>query len=138
MGTGRHLYREASIQEHRTAMLEKTAEFERLSNVAYLEYQAELAKFPPEQRLFTARCGACHAVDTVRVGPPLREIATIYRDRPEGIVAWALAPGKKRAGFPQMPSMKHVGEKDLLTIAEYMLATGTSVPLPVPSATATK
>jgi cytochrome c len=138
MGTGRHLYREASIQEHRTAMLEKTAEFERLSNVAYLEYQAELAKFPPEQRLFTARCGACHAVDTVRVGPPLREIATIYLDRPEGIVAWALAPGKKRTGFPQMPSMKHVGEKDLQTIAEYMLATGASVPLPVPSATVPK
>jgi cytochrome c len=136
MVTARHLYREESLREHRTAMLQKTSEFEQLSAVAYRDYQTELAKFPPEQRLFTARCGACHAVDTVRVGPPLREIATIYKDRPEGIVAWALAPGKKRANFPQMPSMKHVGEKDLLTIAKYMLSTGSTIPLPAVTGTA--
>lgn len=133
MVVGRHLYREESIREHRMAMLEKTVAFDKLSAIAYQEYQVELAKFPPEQRLFTTRCGACHAVDSVRVGPPLREIATIYRDKPEGIVTWALAPGKKRANFPQMPSMRHVGEKDLLVIARYMLQAGTPPAVSPPS-----
>lgn len=134
MVLGRHLYREESIREHRLAMVTKTMAFEAASTVAYHAYQEELAKFPPDQRLFAFRCGACHAVDTVRVGPPLREIATIYRDRPEGIVQWALAPGKKRPTFPQMPSMRHVGEKDLLTIARYVLRAGGNAVPPAPNA----
>jgi cytochrome c len=124
MATGRHFYREAALAGHRVMMADQTLKFKALSGKAYAEYQAELAKYPPEQRLFTLRCGACHAIEVVRVGPPLREIAKIYAGRPDGIVAWAKAPGKKRAGFPQMPSMSHVTEADLKTIASYMLKAG--------------
>ncbi|MBL9094568.1 MAG: cytochrome ubiquinol oxidase subunit I [Planctomycetaceae bacterium] len=132
MALGRHLYREESIASHRTRMQERTAKFEVLSQAAFDDYQRELAKFPPEQRLFNFRCGACHAIDTVRVGPSLREIAGIYKDKPEGIVAWAMSPGKKRPSFPQMPKMSHVGERDLTTIAQYMISAG-SVTAPAAS-----
>lgn len=134
MATGRHFYRENALRDHRHAIASKTREFLMASQAAYREQQAELAKFPPEQRLFQSRCGACHAIDVVRVGPPLSEIARIYQNRPEGIVAWAMAPGKKRANFLQMPSMKHVGEQDLAVIAQFMLRAGaahtTSPPAP--------
>jgi cytochrome c len=78
------------------------------------------------QSLFRGTCGACHAVDHRLVGPPLKEIAQLYAGKPEGIVAWARAPGKKRAGFPQMPPFGSMGDARLRQIAEYMLEAGSS------------
>jgi cytochrome c len=54
----------------------------------------------------------------------LTEIASLYAGNANGIVTWALAPGKKRPDFPQMPSMAALGEAKLRAIAEYMLETG--------------
>jgi cytochrome c len=72
--------------------------------------------------LFQA-CAACHAVNSRLIGPPLTEIARIYDGNPKGIVEWAKAPGKKRAGYPQMPPMS-LPDEDLRLIAEYMIHAG--------------
>jgi cytochrome c len=69
-------------------------------------------------------CAACHGVHEKVVGPPLTEIATIDAGNAHGIVTWALAPGKKRQDFPQMPSMASLGEAKLESIARYMLEAG--------------
>ena len=76
------------------------------------------------QALFSSNCSGCHAVDKKLVGPPLTEIAQLYDAKPEGIVAWARAPGKKRPGSPQMPPFAIVGDAKLRKIADYMLEQG--------------
>jgi cytochrome c len=75
---------------------------------------------------FTQYCSACHAVDIRLIGPPITEIAAIYKGKPEGIVTWSMAPGKKRAGFIPMPSFSQVDPKELLAIARYMLEIGST------------
>ena len=72
------------------------------------------------ERVFM-NCAACHAADKVLVGPSLREIAAVYKDNPDGIVTWAMNPGKKRTNMTQMPSFKHLGGEQLKMVAEYML-----------------
>jgi cytochrome c len=123
MGSGRHAYREAALASHKTAVRDHTAAYQaalekwNAANPDVPEAEAET----PEQ-LF-ATCAACHAPDTRLVGPPLREIATIYRDNPAGIVTGARAPGKKRPDYPSMPSFAHLGDDKLKQIADYILAT---------------
>lgn len=124
MGSGRHVYREAALAGHQAEIRERT-----------VRYQAALAEFnqrqasapaPVEQsaeQLFM-NCAACHAPNVKLVGPSLAEIAQIYANNPEGIVAWAKAPGKKRPELPQMPAMGHLGESSLRKIAELMLEKG--------------
>jgi cytochrome c len=46
------------------------------------------------------------------------------RRNPEGIVAWAKAPGKKRPELPQMPPFAHLGEANLRKLADMMLEMG--------------
>lgn len=78
----------------------------------------------PGKRIFEETCAACHGVDRKIVGPPLTEIAAIYRGNPEGIVTWATAPGKKRADAPPMPSFASMGHDRLKAVASYMLELG--------------
>ena len=66
---------------------------------------------------------ACHARDERLIGPPLTEIANIYAGNPDGIVTWAMAPGKKRDGFPQMPPFEVLGKEKLRHVADYILQT---------------
>jgi cytochrome c len=51
----------------------------------------------------------------------LNEIVKIYEGNAAGIVAWAKAPGKKRADYPQMPPMS-LPDEDLKAIADYILS----------------
>jgi cytochrome c len=122
MGSGRHAYREASLATHQQQVRERTANYQN-ALTAWNEANppSEEAEETPEQ-LF-ATCAACHAPDSKLVGPPLREIATIYAGNPDGIVTWAMAPGKKRPDFPPMPPFSHLGPDKLRVIAEYILAT---------------
>ena len=125
MAMGRHAYRETALANHKQEMAAATALWESASlQAAYdVEHGLVRVKGPgkPGQSDFEANCMACHALDTQLVGPPLREIATIYNGKPEGIAAWAMAPGKKRADFPQMPGFERLGEEKLRQIAEYIL-----------------
>lgn len=127
MGSGRHVYREAALAGHQAEVKERTA-----------RYAAALAEFnkgqaakpqPAEQsaeQLFM-NCAACHAPAVKLVGPPLTEIAKIYAGNPEGIVAWAKAPGKKRPELPQMPPFAHLGEAGLRKIAALILEKAAAV-----------
>lgn len=93
---------------------------------------AEEAKIAAEKQqnnsdpraLFEQNCAGCHGVKTKIVGPPLTDIAAIYKENPAGIVAWAKAPGRKRTDGAAMPAMAHVGDEKLAKIADYMLTTG--------------
>ncbi len=123
MGSGRHAYREAALAGHQRQIQEHSAAFrDTLSkwNSANPEAPEEEAETP--EQVF-ATCAACDAPDQRLVGPPLTEIAQIYQGNPEGIVAWAKDPGKKRPDYPPMPAFGHLGDEKLKAIADYILAT---------------
>ena len=61
-----------------------------------------------------------HAVNERRVGPPLTEIVDIYTGNPDGLIAWVKAPGKKRAGYPEMPPIS-MQESQYRAVADYVL-----------------
>jgi cytochrome c len=129
MMSGRHLYREQALASHRALVIQKTAEYQALVKTALdaTTHPAPVAAIPTDpieqgKTLFQA-CAACHAVNSRLIGPPLTEIARIYEGNPKGIVEWAKAPWKKRAGYPQMPAMS-LPDEDLKLIAEYMIHAG--------------
>lgn len=131
MGSGRHLFRETALAEHKAKIHEHTAEFQR-ALAAFNESLAANGGIEETGETLFANCAACHARDKILVGPPLTEIAQIYRGNPDGIVTWAKSPGKKRPTFPQMPNMSHLGEANLRKIAGYMMETGGSKSSPAP------
>ncbi len=71
--------------------------------------------------LFTQNCVACHMKDQGLVGPSMVEIRSLYLGKPDDFVKWAVAPGKKRPGAIDMPSMVHVGEPGLRAIHSYIM-----------------
>jgi cytochrome c len=79
--------------------------------------------FPKGERVFKTVCIVCHAVDKRLVGPPIQEIAEIYKGNPAGIAAWAKAPGKKRPDYPPMIPVP-LPEEDLKAAGVYMLVVG--------------
>lgn len=132
MGTARHLYRAWALAPHQRAMAEKTVAYEALVRKAEsdsrngMETVNQATASDSGKTYFTQYCSACHAVDVRLIGPPITEIAAIYQGKPEGIVTWSMAPGKKRAGFIQMPPFSQVDPKELLAIARYMLEIGSN------------
>jgi cytochrome c len=129
MGSGRHLFRETALADHQAKIHTRTAEFQK-ALTAFNESLAANGGVQETGETLFANCAACHARDKVLVGPPLTEIAQIYRDNPDGIVTWAKAPGKKRPALPQMPPMAHLGEANLRKVAAYMLELGGSAAAP--------
>ncbi|MGV3619664.1 MAG: c-type cytochrome [Archangium sp.] len=129
MASGRHLYRNRALAEHRAAMKAATEQWVADSMQAANARRDESASETPTavdtgEAAFKANCAACHGVDVRIVGPPLTEIATIYSGNPDGIVSWARAPGKKRADSPPMPPFAALGDEKLSDIARYMLRAG--------------
>lgn len=122
MGSGRHAYREAALATHQRDVKDRTADYvAQLNQWNQANPISDEVEETPEQKFAT--CAACHAPDAKLVGPSLREINAIYQNNPDGIVTWAMHPGKKRADAPQMPSFSHLGPDSLRIIAEYMLKT---------------
>jgi len=128
MALGRQMYRGLALAQHRADVRAATEQWTRDARQASYDLESGRARatagVSDAQHLFEGTCGACHGVDKKIVGPPLTEIATIYANDPNGIVAWARAPGKKRADFPQMPSQSALGDAKLHTLADYMLQAG--------------
>ncbi|MBK7536141.1 MAG: c-type cytochrome [Myxococcales bacterium] len=127
MALGRHNYRYVALREHRRAVARETAAWQLASEAARVQARTGVpaaGAAPDGAALFASSCSGCHAKDTRLVGPPLTEIAQVYQGNPAGIVAWAKAPGKKRADMPPMPAMAAVGDANLRAIAEYMLKAG--------------
>ncbi len=75
------------------------------------------------EKVFKTVCIVCHALDKRLVGPPIQEIAEIYKGNPKGIAEWAKAPGKKRADYPPMIAVP-MPDDDLLAAGAYMLKVG--------------
>ena len=67
-------------------------------------------------------CAGCHSYNNKIVGPRVSEIQTIYKDNPDGIVAYITNPFKRRADYAEMPSQKYLPEKVRKAVAEYMLS----------------
>ena len=124
----RHDIRETALAPHRKLVAEKTARYMKEVKAAqnYLVMPGGLGGEPltPGAQLFQRKCASCHAMDKRLVGPPLTETAKTYKGNPEGIVAWALNPGRKRADYPPMPAQE-MPAADLRLVAEHILkATG--------------
>ncbi|MFO0740016.1 MAG: cytochrome c [Labilithrix sp.] len=128
MAMGRQMYRGIALAEHRRAMRVATGEWGEEAVQARYDLESGRARaaagVSEGQNLFQSTCAGCHAVDKKLVGPPLTEIAQIYAGNPDGIVAWARAPGKKRSDAPQMPSMASLGDAKLRVLASFMLEAG--------------
>ncbi len=124
MGTGRHLYREGALALQKHLIQESTTAYEtHLKDFNEKLDSGQIQLAPTGERLFL-NCASCHAADKALVGPSLVEIAHIYKDNPEGIVSWAMAPGRKRPGSPPMPGFATLGPEKLRMIAKYMLEVG--------------
>lgn len=120
----RHEIRETAIRPHRALVTAKTRDY--LAKVKeaqdFLVMPGGLGGKPlsPGAQLFQRKCASCHALDKKLVGPPLIETAAAYAKNPEGIVEWALNPGRKRPDYPQMPAQE-MPREDLMLIAAYIL-----------------
>lgn len=76
--------------------------------------------FARGEKVFKTTCIVCHALENRLVGPPIREIAEVYKGNPDGIAAWAKAPGKKRPDYPPMIPVP-LPDEDLKAAGVYML-----------------
>jgi cytochrome c551/c552 len=82
-----------------------------------------VSETPPDgPALFTLNCSACHLLDQMLVGPSLVEMRTLYLNKPDAFVKWCVAPGRKRVGAIEMPSMTHIGEPGLRSIHAHVMA----------------
>jgi len=130
MATGRHLYRENSLAGHKASIADALVRFQAIELATHMRLAAglgagEAVGVMTGEKVFV-NCAACHAVNKVLAAPSLAEVYSTYKDNPEGIVAWAKNPGKKRPEFAPMPSMAHLGDEQLRLVADYFLETGAS------------
>lgn len=129
MGTGRHVYREVSLAEHKKLVEEASIDFRALETATRLSIEAGYGAGEAVtveltgERVFL-NCAACHAVDRVLAGPSLEEIYFLYDGDPKGIADWAKAPGRKRTEFAPMPAFAHLGDEKLRLVADYILEKG--------------
>jgi cytochrome c len=123
MATGRHLYREGALSKHRDLVMQATEDYQyKLQGATWRKEQGlALVEMSRGERVFQV-CTGCHALDSEKAGPSVREIQRIYPENAAGIVAWAKSPGKKRTKFAPMPAFAHLPETDLQAVAEHMLA----------------
>jgi cytochrome c len=128
MGTGRHLYREFSLNEHKKLIEDASVNFHSIEVATRMRLEAglgagEAVGVLTGEKVFV-NCAACHAVDKVLAAPSLVEVYSLYKENPEGIITWAKDPGRKRQEFAPMPSFAHLGDEKLSLVAEYMLELG--------------
>lgn len=129
MGSGRHIYRANSLNPHRKMMADKTAVFVKASEEARRnpvkeeEVLTDLSGYPAKgAAIFKQNCAACHSKDVKVVGPPIIEMASIYKSNESGLKNWIKTPGKKRADSPQMPAFKDkLSEEELAELSKYIL-----------------
>ncbi len=128
MGSGRHIYRANTLNPHIKMISEKTQSFIKESEIARQESakpQTAVSDKTDSNKgleIFEQNCAACHAKDEKVVGPPIREMQTIYSNNPSGLKAWIKAPGKKREGYPQMPAFANkLSDSELNQLSNYIL-----------------
>ncbi len=103
-----------------------TYNFSKIGSAITLFITASSALMASPEKNFKTNCMVCHQLENKVepiVGPSLVEISHIYKDNLKGYLKWCIEPGKKRKDVIQMPSMAHVGEKDLEAIYHWIMAT---------------
>jgi cytochrome c len=130
MGSGRQIYRANSLAKHQELVKIKTAEFQELKKKAIAKMKAEqtaaesgaVSEAEKGHKVFNQYCAACHKTDTKLVGPPVLEMASIYKDNKSDLQKWIKNPGKKRADAIQMPSFEsQLSPQQLEELSEYIL-----------------
>ena len=67
-------------------------------------------------------CTGCHAYTGQLIGPPIKDIQSIYQGNPEALASYIAKPFKKRPTFPEMPPQNYLPEETRLAVAEYVLS----------------
>lgn len=70
---------------------------------------------------YYAVCSGCHAYDIRLIGVPTNVIQMIYKDNPEGMVAYMNNPKNLRDDYPDMPKQDYLSEEAKMAVAEYIL-----------------
>jgi len=128
MVSGRHIYREGALAGHRALVAAATEDLAGEVLAAQMRAAAgtprlkEEAAAAPGERVFKSVCMGCHARTTRLVGPPVVEIASLYRGNPDGLVAWVKKPGRRRPDYPEMPPVV-LSEAQYRAVADYLLET---------------
>ncbi|MNY62235.1 Cytochrome c6 [compost metagenome] len=74
------------------------------------------------KKVFSQYCASCHKIDEKLVGPPVFEMAKIYKGNVADLQKWIKNPGKKRPDYPQMPGFEsQLDQQKLDQLAEYIL-----------------
>ncbi|KQB43931.1 Cytochrome c class I [Flavobacterium daejeonense] len=131
MGSGRQVYRSNALEKHRKLVKLKTEEFQKTKIEAIAksietkakESTANLSVADKGKAVFNQYCAACHKIDAKLVGPPVLEMAKIYKGNIADLQKWIKNPGKKRPDYPQMPGFEsQLNQEQLDQLAEYILA----------------
>ncbi|MEL1244022.1 cytochrome c [Flavobacterium sp. DGU11] len=129
MGSGRHIYRSNALEKHRELVAAKTKDFAKARKQALAnsnekaekEAGASLSGAEKGEKIFKQNCAACHKPHEKLVGPPVTEMASIYKGDVEGLKKWIRTPGKKRPDYPQMPGFPQINDGDMQNLTEYIL-----------------
>lgn len=129
MGSGRQIYRANSLAKHQELVKLKTAEFQILRKKAIAKIKAAeagenavtMSEAKKGLKVFNQYCASCHKTDTKLVGPPVLEMASIYKDKTSDLQKWIKNPGKKRPDYPQMPGFAQLNQEQLDHLSEYIL-----------------
>lgn len=129
MGSGRHIYRSNSLEKHRELVAAKTKDFAKARKEALADTNAaaenaaaaDLSTAQKGEQIFRQNCAACHKPKDKFVGPPVIEMAIIYKGNPEALEKWIHTPGKKRPDYPQMPGFPQITGDDMKNLTEYIL-----------------
>ena len=130
MGSGRQIYRANALEKHRELVRLKTEDFQKIKKEAIADQSknkavastANLTDVEKGENIFQQNCTACHKVDVKLVGPPVIEMASIYKNNKKDLQNWIKKPGKKRPDAPQMPGFEtQLSQEQLEQLAEYIL-----------------
>jgi cytochrome c len=130
MGSGRQIYRANALEKHQELVKIKTAEFQILKKEAVAKVKAQeagaamadMTEAEKGQKVFSQYCASCHKIDEKLVGPPVLEMAKIYKGNVANLQKWIKNPGKKRPDYPQMPGFEsQLDQKQLDQLGEYIL-----------------
>lgn len=130
MGSGRQIYRSNALEKHRELVRLKTNEFQEIKKIAIAkskeakanESSANLSGADKGKAVFNQFCAACHKPDVKLVGPPVKEMATIYKGNKGDLQKWIKNPGKKRPDYPQMPGFEsQLSQEQLDQLSKYIL-----------------
>lgn len=129
MGSGRQIYRANALEPHQKLVKLRTEEFQKIRKEAIIksrraeaaENSADLSLADKGKKVFNQNCAACHKPKEMLVGPPVTQMATIYKDNKADLINWIKKPGKKRPNAPQMPGFPQISDEDMNNLTEYIL-----------------